>query len=183
MSASNTNLLHSQVEGEIKAELAKIEQSMRNLIDAVKQGALSMEQIREENGGLQDAKRRLEKRLQDLQDRTRVAEELSAVLETFDHNLHSVLTDLMQNRLRFNTFVRICFSALMAEVDRPGPGWRKGKKRGELPDCHARIKKYALQPQFAAFVDQSGIKLPNALEKAERYSWNRSESHGSPLMW
>ncbi len=89
MSASNTNLLHSQVEGEIEAELAKIEQSMRNLIDAVKQGALSMEQIREENGELQDAKRRLEKRLQDLQDRTRVAEELSAVLETFDHNLHS----------------------------------------------------------------------------------------------
>ena len=47
--ASKTDPLHVQMEGEIKAELAKINQSMKNLLEAVKQGALSMEQVKEEN--------------------------------------------------------------------------------------------------------------------------------------
>lgn len=71
---------------------------------------------------------------------------------------------------------------MVVQVDRPGAGWRKGKKKGELPICNARIKKFALEPRFAAFVDQSGIELPSALRNAERYSENLSESHGSPLM-
>ncbi len=87
----------------------------------------------------------------------------------------------MQDRLRFNTFVRIFFSSIVVHVDPPGPGWRKGKKKGELPDCNGHIVKFALEPHFAAFVDQSGIKLPVALEKAERQSdAYRSESQGSP---
>ncbi len=102
---------------------------MKNLIEAVKQGALSVEQIKEENADLQEAKRRLEKRLQDLQGTTKMADELSAILETLDHNLESVLTELMQNPLRFNAFVRIFFPAIVLDVDRPGPGWKKGKRR------------------------------------------------------
>ena len=153
---------------------------MKNLLEAVKQGALGMEQLKEENAELQETKRRLEKRLSDLHDTTRVSEEISAVLETFDHDLESVLTNLIQNRLRFNTFVRIFFSKLIVEVDRPGMGWRKGKKKGELPVCNARIKKFALTPPFAEFVARSGIELPDALKRAEPYSLNLSFNHGSP---
>ena len=47
--------------GEIKAELAKIEQGLKNLLEAVKQGALSMEQVKLENADLQETKWRLEK--------------------------------------------------------------------------------------------------------------------------
>lgn len=178
--ASTTNPLHLQMEGELKAELAKVNQSMKNLLEAVKQGALRIEQIREENGELQEAKRRLEKRLSDVKDSTRLSDELSAVLEVFDQNLDEVIINLMRNRLRFNTFIRLFFSVMVVEVDRPGMGWRKGKKKGELPECNARIKKFALEPRFAEFVQQSHIELPNALTQAECYSENRSINHGSP---
>jgi hypothetical protein len=132
---------------------------------------------------LRESKQRLEKRLNDLQNSSRIRGEVAAVLETFDHDLGLVLTDLTQNRLRFNSFVRIFFSALVVEVDRPGMGWRRGKKKGELPICNARIQKFALEPRFGAFVAQTGMDLPEALKKAERYSWNLWDNHGSPCMW
>jgi hypothetical protein len=117
--------------------------------------------------------------LNGLKDSTRIEKELSAVLEVFDNNLDQVLTDLMQNRLRFNTFLRLFFSRLVVEVDRPGIGWRKGKKKGELPDCNARIKKFALAPQFAEFVNRSGLSLPQPLKAAEGHE-NLCSSQGSP---
>lgn len=179
-SASVTDPLHIKMEGELKAELAKINLSMKNLLEAVKQGALSMEQIKEENTELQETKRRLEKRLNDLKDSTRIGDELAAVLQVFDHNLEEVINDLMQNRLRFNTFVRLFFSNIVIHVDRPGMGWRKGKKRGELPVCNSHIIKFALQEKFAAFIQQSGLEIPEALKKAECYSENLSSFQGSP---
>lgn len=180
--ASTANPLHVQMEGELKAEVAKVNQSMKNLLEAVKQGALSMEQVKEENAELQETKRRLERRLNDLKDSTRLSDEVSAVLQVFDHNLEEVMTDLMQNRLRFNTFLRLFFSELVVEIDRPGVGWRKGKKKGQLPECNARIKKFALEPRFEEFIAQSQIALPSALQNAERYSANRSINQGSPCM-
>lgn len=181
--ASVKDPLHLQMEGEIKAELAKVNGSMKNLLEAVKQGALSMEQVKEENAELQAAKHRLEKRLGDLKDSTRIGEELSAVLEVFDHDFETVLTDMMQNRLRFNTFVRLFFSKIVIELDRPGVGWRKGKKKGELPECNARIVKFAFQDKFALFVDQLHLELPEALKVAERYHENLSDFQGSPCIW
>jgi hypothetical protein len=138
-----------------------------------------MEQIREENAELQAAKRRLEKRLHDSQNATRVEDDLRAMLDTFDNNLRDVITDLMQNRLRFNTFVRLFFSVIVVELDRPGMNWRRGKKKGKLPECNARITKFALDPRFEAFILQTGIDLPDPLKNAEGYE-NLSESHGSP---
>ena len=180
--ASQTNPLHVQMEGEIKAELAKVDQSMKNLLEAVKQGALSFEQVKEENAELQAAKRRLEKRLSDLKDSTRIGDELSAILEVFDQDIETVLTDLMQNRLRFNTFVRLFFSKIVVELDRPGLGWRKGKKKGELPECNAHIAKFAFQEQFALFVAASSLELPDGLKNAQHYDENLSDSHGSPCI-
>ena len=88
----------------------------------------------------------------------------------------------MEDRLRFNMFVRLFFSMLVIEIDRPGMNWRSGKKKGELPECNARITKFTLDPRFEAFVLQSGIDLPDALKKAEGYE-NLSENHGSPWRW
>ncbi len=178
---STTNPLNEQLEGEIKAELARVNQSVKNLLNAVKQGALGMEEIREENSQLQETKRRLEKRLDDLKDLSRVHSEIVAILDAFDNKLDDVLTDLIQNRLRFNTFVRLFFSTLTVETDRPGEGWRKGKKKGELPICNARIMKFALNPRFQEYVKQTKLCLPDALQMAESQE-NLSESHGSPCM-
>jgi len=180
--ASIADPLHTQMEGEIKAELVKVNLSMKNLLEAVKQGALSMEQIKEENAELQETKRRLEKRLNDLKDRTRVGDELSAVLAIFDTDLEAVISDLMNNRLRFNTFVRLFFARLVIQTERPGVGWRKGKKKGELPECNSHIAKFALQEKFALFVEHSGLELPEVLKNADRYSENLSDLHGSPCM-
>ena len=109
--ASAANPLRVQLEGEIRAELAKVNQSMKNLQEAVMQGALSMEQVKEENNQLQESKRRLEKRLNDLGDGNRILAQGSAVLDTLDQYLKLVLTDLIQDRLRFNTLARLFFAA------------------------------------------------------------------------
>lgn len=178
--ASETDPLHLQLEGELKAELTKVNTSMKNLLEAVKQGALSFEQVKEENAELQAAKQRLEKRLNDLKDSNRIGEELSAVLHVFDTDLETVISDLMQNRLRFNTFIRLFFSTIVIGIDRPGLGWRKGKKKGELPECNSCIQKFALEEKSAVFVDQSKLTLPDGLKNAERYSWNLWDNHGSP---
>lgn len=180
--ASQTDPIHVQMEGELRAELTKIDQSMKNLLEAVKQGALSFEQVKEENAELQAAKRRLEKRLNDLKDSTQIGDELAAVLEVFDHDIERVLTDLMQNRLRFNTFVRLFFTKIVIELDRPGLGWRKGKKKGDLPECNSHIVKFAFQEKFAAFVSASNLELPEALKNAQHYDENLSERNGSPCM-
>lgn len=133
--------------------------------------------------GVHDSAHRLEKKNGDTKDTTRIGDELSAVLDVFDHDLEAVIADLMQNRLRFNMFVRLFFSVLVVELDRPGVGWRKGKKKGELPECNPRIVKFALQEKFALFVDQSQLELPEALKKAQRYDENLSESQGSPSQY
>ncbi len=181
--ASATNQLHTQIEGEIKAELAKVNQGMKNLVEAVRDGVFKGEQIKEQNSELQEAKRRLEKRLNDLHDSTRLQKEVAAVLQVFDGDLDQVITDLMKNRLRFNTFLRLFFAKLQIEVDRPGVGWRKGKTKGELPDCNARIKKFAFEERFAQFIEQAGITLPEAFKQAENYSANLWTNQGSPCIW
>jgi len=124
--------LQTQMSGEIKAELAKTEQGIKNLLEAVKQGALSMEQVKVENADLQETKRRLEKRLRDLGDSTRVADEVSAILELFDQDLEIVLTKLMEDRLRFNTLIRVFFAELVIKVDSPGCGWKRRTKKANF---------------------------------------------------
>jgi hypothetical protein len=150
-------------------------------VEAVKLGALRLEQVKGENAELQDSKRRLEKRLNDLGDVTRIADEVAAILDSFDNDIEGVLLELMRDRLRFNTLMRVFFAELVLEIDSPGFSWGKGRKKGEPPVCNPRITKFALAPRLAAFLDQSGIELPEALKEAERQSpVYRSSFHGSP---
>ncbi len=174
--------LHVQMEGEIKTELVALDQRMKNLLEAVQVGALNMAQIREQNTELQDAKHRLEKRLRDVRDLTRVGKELELVLNGFDRNFDSVLASLLADRLRFNTFIRVFFREITVTTDRVGVGWRKGKKKGELPPSNPRIVKFTLDPQFAAYLEQSGLELPGALQNIGDYSARRSERQGSPCI-
>lgn len=180
--AAAADPLHLQLESEIKAELAAIDQRMKNLLEAVQVGALSMAQIREQNLELQEAKHRLEKRLDNVRDLARVGNELKTVLDAFDRNFDTVLDDLLSNRLRFNTFIRIFFQEITVEIDRPGIGWRKGKKKGELPPSNPRITKFTLDPRFVAYIEQSGIELPALLKQASEDQPKRSSFQGSPCL-
>lgn len=146
--AAAADPLHTQLEGEIKAELAKNNLNMKNLLEAVKQGALSMDQIKEQNAELQETKRRLEKRLETVRNVSRVSKELAAIVETFDKNIDSALENFLHDRLRFNIFVRLFFSELTVEIDCAGFGWRKVKKKGELLRCNSRIAKFAFQKKL-----------------------------------
>ena len=75
-SVTKVSPLNEKLEGEIKAEITKVTKAMKNLLDAVKEGALSFEQVSEENADLQESKRRLEKRLHDLHNSTQLESEL-----------------------------------------------------------------------------------------------------------
>lgn len=177
---SQTNTLNTKIEGEIKAKLAEVNTGMKNLIEAVKVGALSIEQVKNDNAELQETKRRLEKRLADLHNSLQVQRELQDLLLIFDHDIERVLSDLMQNRLRFNAVACLIFSKMVIMLDRPGMGWRKGKYKGDLPICNTRLVKYALDPRFEMFIEETKMELPESLKQVERYVENRSESHGSP---
>lgn len=183
VNAAATNPLHTQLEGEIKAELAKNSLSIKNLLDAVKAGALSMEQIKEQNGELQDTKRRLERRLESVRNVSRVSKELSALVETFDRNFEGALAEFVHDRFRFNMFIRLFFSELTVEIDRAGFGWRKGKKKGEQPLSNPRIVSFTLDARFDEFVEQTGLELPAQLQNLSCYSAKRSERQGSPCIW
>ena len=102
-------------------------------------------------------------------DTTRVSKDPQAILQVFDNNLDQVLTDLMQDRLRFNTFVRLFFASLTIEVDPPGKGWNRGlerKTKGELAEWNPRITQFTLEPRFNMFVQQTGLRLPTVLQMA-----------------
>lgn len=88
----------------------------------------------------------------------------------------------MQNRQRFNAVACLIFSKMVIMLDRPGMGWRKGKYKGDLPICNTRLVKYALDPRFELFIEETKMELPESLKQVERYVENRSESHGSPRM-
>jgi hypothetical protein len=182
ISAAAIDPLHVQLEGEIKAELAKVELSMKNLLEAVKQGALSMDQIKQLNGELQDTKRRLQRRLETVKNVSRVSKELAGLVRSFDRNFECALGEFVTDRFRFNMFVRLFFSGLTVEVDRPGFGWRKGKKKGELPPSHPRIVAFTLDERFDEFVEETGLELPVELQNLDCYSAKRSERQGSPCM-
>lgn len=179
--SAKVNTLHTQIEGEIKANLAQANQGMKNLLEAVKQGALKMEQIKEDNDELLATQQRLEKRLAQLADRTKLSKELSDILDAFDQNLDDIFGVLMQNRLRFNVVMRLFFAELTIEVNRPGSAWKKGTKKGEVPEYHPRLTKYKFAPRFDEFVKETGIELPAVLKQAERQSpVYLSERNGSP---
>ncbi|MCW5852908.1 MAG: recombinase family protein [Anaerolineae bacterium] len=165
--------LHSALEGEVKTELAKVNQSIKNLIEAVKVGALNLDDVREENAQLQESKERLQRRLANLKDSTRMTDELRAILKVFDTDLDRVLTDLTEDRLRFNTFIRLFFSSITVEADRPGKGWSRGLKphmKGEQANWNPRITQFTLEPKFEAFVQQTGFRLPEALRALQAAS-------------
>lgn len=164
--SAQVNTLHTQMEGEIKANLAKANQEMKNLLEAVKQGALKMEQIKEDNDELLATQQRLEKRLSHLGDRTKLSKELAEILDAFDRNLDDLFGALMQNRLRFNVVMRLFFAELVIEVNRPGIAWKKGTKKGEVPEYQPRLTKYKLAPRFDEFVQETGIELPEVLKQA-----------------
>jgi len=63
----------------------------------------------------------------------------------FDHALIAC-ADLLSDRLRFNASFELFFQEICVEnPDRPGMGWRKGK-RGDLPPLRSRIVKFTLDP-------------------------------------
>lgn len=74
------------------------------------------------------------------------------------------------------------FQEITVEIDRAGVGWRKGKKKGELPPSNPRIVKFTLDPRFVAYIEQSGIELPEGLKCAADYSARRSSFQGSPSL-
>lgn len=181
--SAKVSSLNVQLEGEIKAKLAQVTQEMKNLLEAVKHGALKMEQVKAENDELLATQHRLEKRLAHLADRTKLSKELSDILQAFDQNLDDIFGALMQNRLRFNTVMRLFFAELTIEVNRPGSAWKKGIKKGEVPEYQPRLPKYKLAPRFDKFVQESGIELPEVLKQAERQSpVYLSERNGSPFL-
>jgi len=59
---------------------------------------------------------------------------------------------------------------------------QEGKKKGELPPSNPRIVQFTLDPRFTAYLEQSGIELPQALQCAADYSAKRSTAKGSPSL-
>ena len=53
----------------------------------------------------------------------------SAFGNIFKEVARAVLADLLTNRLRFNTFIRVFFQEITVEIDRPGLDGAREKRR------------------------------------------------------
>ncbi len=70
---------------------------------------------------------------------------------------------------------------MTVEVGRPGTGWRKGKKKGDLLVRNQCITKVAYSENIK-FINETGMELPEGQRGIERYVENRSSVQGSPRM-
>ena len=78
---------------------------------------------------LQATKQRLEKRLADLADTTRMTDDLRAILAVFDTDLDAVLADLITAPPRFNTFLPLFFDSLTSNTTARGEAGAREKQR------------------------------------------------------
>ena len=160
------------IAGEIRTELQLVENGLKNLMSYAREGAITPEQLKEENEELLAKRKRLEKDLEALNRRQEIEESLMEVIRSFHSNITTALEELIKNPLRFNTFLRLFFDRITLDTENKGSGWRKGLKKTDLRVAH--VVGYQFNPLFDAYLSARGHTLPPALQILESSSPQRT---------
>jgi len=162
-------ILEEEEAGRIKAKILDIDRQVENLMRYAREGAITAEQLGQENFALILEKQRLEQNLKNLEKRRTTKQEIQTIMAAFDTDFPQVLAELAQkNPVAFNAFIRLFFEEITLIATLKGCGWRKGWKKGTPPpEERGRIVRFKLAPLFEEYVVGEGVRLPQALEEAE----------------
>jgi len=166
-----TRAIRTDIEQAIKAEITSINAQIDNLLRYARDGAITSQQLRNENFKLLSKKAELEAKLRGFKTEKVTQDEIVKVFEVFDHQFDQVLERTAGNPQRFNPLVRLFFDDMTLVARLRGRGWRKGYKEGQpLPEERGRIVEFSLNPLFETYVLSEGGSLPDCLEGAR---WKR----------
>jgi hypothetical protein len=167
-----TAQVDEKLAGEIRAELQVVEKELKNLMRFAREGAITPEQLREENQELLAKRQRLESDLLSLDRRKEIEQSLLDTIKSFDSNISSALEDLIKNPLRFNTFFRLFFAEITLDTENKGSGWRKGLKKTDLRV--ARVVSFRFNPLFDAYLSAQDHSLPPSLQTSTNLPANQT---------
>jgi len=125
----------------LRAEIANTELGMKRLVDAIADGAIITEQAKTKNMELLEQKERAQRRLEAIQHRQEMREEIVEALKLLNKDLEGVL-NAMPDEVH-SQLVRMVFRSFSVEAS--GFGWER----------QAEIKAYEFQPEFADLLAHS----------------------------
>jgi ElaB/YqjD/DUF883 family membrane-anchored ribosome-binding protein len=154
-----------KVVAELRAEIKRIDVETENLIAYARQGAISVEQLREQNMGLLAEKQTKQARLERILSTDTDQASLAAFTDEFLANLPGFIEYLYAHRTPFfNQIARLVFSGVVLNTDRRGAHWKKGLVLGDKKGTRAyHLKSVTFDPRFQEWTEQHGFVMPQAI--------------------
>ena len=149
----------------MRAEIKRIDAEAENLIAYARQGAISVEQLREQNMSLLAEKQTKQARLERILSTDTDQVRLAAFTDEFLADLPDFMEYLYAHRtLFFNQIARLVFSGVVLNTDRRGAHWKKGLVLGDKKGTRAyHLQSVTFDPRFQEWTEQHGFVMPPAI--------------------
>jgi len=153
---------------EVRADLLRIEGEIKNLMAYARQGAITPEQLKEENMRLLAEKRDKQSRLEKLES-TKLANKKSVPFtEEFISSLPDFLRYLYERKKTvFNQIVRSIFDGIVLNSALDGRSWKKGMtnlKYGKKTPRPCFLQAAFFNSSFRDWIDSDNLVLPSSLQ-------------------
>ena len=154
-----------KVVAELRAEIKRIDAEAENLIAYARQGAITVEQLREQNMRLLAEKQTKQARLERILNTDTDQVRLAAFTDEFLADLPGFMEYLYAHRtLFFNQIARLVFSGVVLNTDRRGAHWKKGLVLGDKKGTRAyHLQSVMFDPRFQEWTEQHGFVMPQAI--------------------
>jgi small-conductance mechanosensitive channel len=151
---------------ELQADLKRIEAELENLIAYARQGAISVEQLREHNTRLLAERKEKQDRIDRLAHSGTNLARLDSFSDEFMENLPDFVDYLYQHRTPlFNQVLRLIFSGVVLNSDRRGANWKKGLTLGNKKATRTyHLQSVIFDPRFDEWTDQYGFVMPKSID-------------------
>lgn len=151
---------------EWRADLKRIDTEMENLIAYARQGAISVEQLREHNTRLLAERKERQDRIDRLERSGSHLARLDSFTDEFMENLPDFIDYLYQHRTPlFNQVLRLIFSGVVLNSDQRGANWKKGLTLGNKKATRTyHLKSVIFDPRFEEWTDQYGFVMPKSID-------------------
>lgn len=150
---------------ESRADLKRIDAELENLIAYARQGAISVEQLREHNTRLLAERHEKQARLDRLTNAGADLSKLESFTDEFLADLPDFMDYLYEHRTGlFNQVVRLIFSGVVLTSDRRGANWKKGLVLGNKKATRTyHLQSVIFDPRFDEWTDQYGFVMPKGI--------------------
>ena len=175
----------------LRCDIVRLEQEIQNLLKYARAGAITPEQLKDENSKLLEEKAKKQSRLDKLEHPDSRNPMTGKGVQLFTQQFMDDLPDYMEylytHRVSlFNQIIKLIFQNVVITSDHRGKGWKKGlsvpnaaeRMNGRKYHRPCYVSTYVFHPGFEQWKEESGLKLPFALETAQGYnvtSWEQEQ--------